>query len=71
MIQSMSELSKPEREYIEMCADAARSNTDAVERLRHGAVLIDPKGSCAKGYICGIECYPRSNWSNIMFKYTC
>jgi len=54
MIQSMSELSKPEREYIEMCADAARSNTDAVERLRHGAVLIDPKGSCAKGYICGI-----------------
>ena len=54
MIQSTRELSKPEQNYIGMCAEAAQSNTDAVERLRHGAVLIDPKGSCAKGYICGI-----------------
>jgi hypothetical protein len=62
MIQSTRELSKPEQNYIGMCAEAAQSNTDAVERLRHGAVLIDPKGSCAKGCICGIKCYPRSYW---------
>ena len=54
MIQSVHELSKSEQEYVGMCANVALSNTDAIERLRHGAVLIEPKGSCAKGCICGI-----------------
>ena len=71
MIQSVHELSKSEQEYVGMCADVALSNTDAIERLRHGAVLIKPKGSCAKGCICGIKCYSWSYWSSILVKYTC
>lgn len=55
MIQNAGAIqSKSEREYIEMCFDIARSNTDAVERLRHGAVLINTKGSYAKGRIRGL-----------------
>ena len=67
MIQNAGAIqSKSEREYIEMCFDIARSNTDAVERLRHGAVLINTKGSYAKGRIRGLQCSSRSYWSNIM-----
>ncbi len=47
-IQRISELSKLEHEYIEMCFESAQANKDAVPRLRHGAVLFDPKGSCSK-----------------------
>ena len=47
-IQLVSELSKSEQEYVEMCFESAQTNTDAVARLRHGAVLFDPKGSCSK-----------------------
>lgn len=47
-IQRISELSMSEQEYVEMCFESAQTNIDAVARLRHGAVLFDPKGSCSK-----------------------
>ena len=47
-IQRISELSKSEHAYIEMCFESAQTNMGAVARLRHGAVLFDPKGSCSK-----------------------
>jgi hypothetical protein len=71
MIQSADELSNREHEYIEMCFDVARSNTNAVARLRHGAVLIGPKGSYAKERICRIQWSSYSDWSADMFEYSC